>query len=50
MTMTDEELLAVGADAADDPARVERMRAEIEAGFRALSGVGKSVSVFGSAQ
>lgn len=51
MKMTDEELLAALADPADDPVRLERMRAEIGAGFRLLSGhLGKAVAVFGSAR
>ncbi|GAB5079075.1 LOG family protein [Arthrobacter sp. AD-310] len=51
MRMTDEELLAVLADPAGDPARLERIRAEIEAGFQLLSGrIGKAVAVFGSAR
>lgn len=51
MKMTDEELLAALADPADDPARVERISREIDAGFRLLSGrLGKAVAVFGSAR
>ncbi|WP_346960468.1 TIGR00730 family Rossman fold protein [uncultured Arthrobacter sp.] len=51
MKMTDEELLAALADPAEDPARMERISAEIDAGFRLLSGrVGKAVAVFGSAR
>jgi uncharacterized protein (TIGR00730 family) len=49
--MTDEELLAAMADPADDPVRMERIRSEIDAGFRLLSGrLGKAVAVFGSAR
>ncbi|MFX1821277.1 TIGR00730 family Rossman fold protein [Pseudarthrobacter sp. CC4] len=49
--MTDEELLSVMADPADDPARMERISAEIETGFKLLSNrVGKAVAVFGSAR
>ncbi|WP_115789487.1 TIGR00730 family Rossman fold protein [Arthrobacter silvisoli] len=51
MKMTDEELLAVLADPAEDAARMERIRTEIDAGFRLLSGrVGKAVAVFGSSR
>lgn len=51
MKMTDEELLASLADPADDPARMERISTEIDAGFRLLSGrLGKAVAVFGSAR
>ncbi|WJH26723.1 TIGR00730 family Rossman fold protein [Pseudarthrobacter defluvii] len=51
MKMTDEELLAVMADPADDPARMERMSNEIGAGFKLMSNrVGKAVAVFGSAR
>ncbi|TQJ38123.1 hypothetical protein FBY33_0115 [Arthrobacter sp. SLBN-112] len=51
MRMTDEELLAALADPADDPARMERISTEIDAGFRLLSGrLGKAVAVFGSAR
>ena len=51
MRMTDEELLAVMADPADDPARMERISAEIRAGFGLLSHrLGKAVAVFGSAR
>ncbi|QDY90478.1 TIGR00730 family Rossman fold protein [Arthrobacter sp. UKPF54-2] len=51
MKMTDEELLAALADPADDPARMERISTEIDAGFRLLSGrLGKAVAVFGSAR
>ena len=51
----DEELLA-GPDPAishligDDPERVARMQAEMVMGFGALAGVGKAVSIFGSAR
>lgn len=51
MKMTDEELLAALADPADDPARMERISTEIDAGFHLLSGrLGKAVAVFGSAR
>ena len=51
MKMTDEELLAVLADPADDPARMERISTEIDAGFSLLSHrLGKAVAVFGSAR
>jgi uncharacterized protein (TIGR00730 family) len=33
-----------------DPQRLDRMRAELEAGFAALEGLGPAVSVFGSAR
>ena len=51
----DEELLA-GPDAAlasltgEDPARLARMEAELAMGFRTLAGVGRAVSIFGSAR
>ncbi len=51
MKMTDEELLAALADPAEDLARMERMVAEIDAGFRLLSGrLGKAAAVFGSSR
>lgn len=51
MKMTDEELLAALADPADDPARIDRISTEIDAGFRLLScRLGKAVAVFGSAR
>lgn len=51
MKMTDDELLAVLADPAEDPARMERIATEIGAGFHLLSGrLGKAVAVFGSAR
>ena len=51
MKMTDEELLAALADPAEDSARMERIRSEIDAGFQLLSGrLGKAVAVFGSAR
>lgn len=51
MKMTDEELFAALADPAEDPARLERIAAEIRAGFHLLSGrLGKAVTVFGSAR
>ena len=51
MKMTDEELLAALADPAEDPARMERISTEIDAGFHLLSGrLGKAVAVFGSAR
>ncbi|MDX6649952.1 MAG: hypothetical protein QOJ97_1903 [Solirubrobacteraceae bacterium] len=50
----DEELLAaespVVATELTDAARVQRIRAELEMGFAALSGLGSAVSVFGSAR
>ncbi|MEW1986517.1 TIGR00730 family Rossman fold protein [Pseudarthrobacter oxydans] len=49
--MTDDELRAALADPAEDPARIERIAAEIRAGFELLSGrLGKAVTVFGSAR
>ena len=51
----DEELLA-GPDPAlaalvgDDPVRIARMQAEMAMGFRTLAGIGKAVSIFGSAR
>ncbi|MFY9633998.1 MAG: TIGR00730 family Rossman fold protein [Cellulosimicrobium cellulans] len=51
MKMTDDELRAALADPAEDPARTERIAAEINAGFGLLSGrLGKAVTVFGSAR
>ncbi|AOT02321.1 TIGR00730 family Rossman fold protein [Arthrobacter sp. U41] len=51
MKMTDEELLASLADPAEDSARMERIRTEIDGGFHLLSGrLGKAVAVFGSAR
>lgn len=51
MKMTDDELVAALADPAEDPIRMERIAAEIGAGFRLLSGrIGKAVTVFGSAR
>ena len=51
MKMTDEELLAALADPGEDPARMERISTEINAGFHLLSGrLGKAVAVFGSAR
>ncbi|PVZ60893.1 TIGR00730 family Rossman fold protein [Arthrobacter sp. H-02-3] len=51
MKMPDEELLAALADPAEDPARMERIRTEIDAGFHLLSArLGKAVAVFGSAR
>jgi uncharacterized protein (TIGR00730 family) len=50
----DEELLNAAspliASLESDPARIERMRAELESGFRAMAGLGPAVSVFGSAR
>ncbi len=50
----DEELIAAQEAAVvhhiSDAQRVERMRAELEMGFRALNGLGPAVSVFGSAR
>jgi uncharacterized protein (TIGR00730 family) len=51
MTMTDDELLAAVADPGEDPARLERISTEIDAGFRLLSDrLGKAVAVLGSAR
>jgi uncharacterized protein (TIGR00730 family) len=36
--------------ATDDPARLDAIRAELEMGFRALTGITKGVSIFGSAR
>ena len=33
-----------------DPERIERVRRELETGFRALAGIGPAVSIFGSAR
>jgi len=53
-TSPDEELLEAETltilSQLDDGARVERVRREIERGFRALANVGKAVSIFGSAR
>jgi uncharacterized protein (TIGR00730 family) len=53
-TFDQELLLGVGADVpfnpADDVARIERIAAEFEMGFAALSGVERAVSIFGSAR
>ncbi len=51
----DEELLAgpdpaIAALVGDDPVRVARMQAEMVMGFRTLAGIGKAVSIFGSAR
>jgi uncharacterized protein (TIGR00730 family) len=51
----DEELLdqagpALGQLAADDPVRLDEIRAELERGFRAMTGITKGVSIFGSAR
>ena len=46
----DEDLLSFLADSAEDAARVDRIREEIDAGFTALRGTDKAVSVFGSAR
>ncbi|WP_181038788.1 hypothetical protein [Arthrobacter sp. Y81] len=49
--MTDDELLAAMADPAEYTVRLERISAEIDAGFGLLSArVGKAVAVFGSAR
>lgn len=51
MKMTEDELRAALADPAGDAARRKRIAAEIDAGFRLLSGrPGKAVTVFGSAR
>lgn len=51
MKMTDDELLLAMADPAEDPARMQRIAAEIGVGFSLLSGrLGKAVTVFGSAR
>jgi uncharacterized protein (TIGR00730 family) len=51
---SDEELLEAETTAIvselDDAARVRRIQAEIAGGFRALSHIGKAVSIFGSAR
>ena len=39
-----------GALAGDDPARVARMQTELAMGFRTLAGMGRAVSIFGSAR
>jgi uncharacterized protein (TIGR00730 family) len=53
-TSPDEELLEAETltilSELDDDARVERIRQELVRGFQALAGVGKAVSVFGSAR
>jgi uncharacterized protein (TIGR00730 family) len=53
-TTPDEELLEAESltivSELDDDARVERIRGELVRGFKALSGVGKAVSFFGSAR
>ena len=53
-TSPDEELLEAESltilSTLDDAARVERIRGELEDGFGALAGVGKAVSIFGSAR
>ena len=50
----DEELLGAETDAVisllDDATRIERISEELRTGFRALSHVGKAVSIFGSAR
>jgi metallo-beta-lactamase family protein len=51
----DEELLsgpdpALASLAGDDPVRVARMQAELAMGFRTLAGIGRAVSIFGSAR
>lgn len=46
----DEDLLTFLADSAEDAARVERIRHEIETGFTVLRGTDKAVSVVGSAR
>ena len=53
-TSPDEELLEAESltilSTLDDAARVERIKGELEDGFGALAGVGKAVSIFGSAR
>jgi uncharacterized protein (TIGR00730 family) len=53
-TSSDEELLEAETTAIvselSDRTRVDRIRAELEAGFEALAHVGKAVSIFGSAR
>ena len=53
-TSPDEELLEAESltihSELDDAARIARVRAELERGFAALAGVGKAVSIFGSAR
>ena len=53
-TSPDEELLEAESltihSELDDAARVARVKAELERGFAALAGVGKAVSIFGSAR
>lgn len=46
----DEDLLSALADVAEDAARVERIRNEVEHGFELLRGTKQAVSVFGSAR
>lgn len=46
----DQDLLDQQLEIATDPSRVERMRGELEMGFKALSGVADGVAVFGSAR
>lgn len=46
----DEDLLSALADAAEDAARVERIRNEVEQAFEALRTTKQAVSVFGSAR
>ena len=50
----DEELLNAAspliASLDNDPARIERMRGELETGFRSMARLGPAVSVFGSAR
>ncbi|HEY4277978.1 MAG TPA: TIGR00730 family Rossman fold protein [Conexibacter sp.] len=46
----DQELLDQQQEVATDPSRVERMRGELEMGFRALSDVQNGIAVFGSAR
>jgi hypothetical protein len=53
-TSPDEELLEAESltihSELDDAARIARVRAELDRGFAALAGVGKAVSIFGSAR
>src|SRR3712207_5444463 len=47
----DEELLdATAISVETDASRIDRVRSELDLGFRTLSGVGKAVAFFGSAR